>query len=58
MRPSTLPKLSAYVCCLGTEVGLYLDDIVLHGDPATPPSKGGGVPPQFSAHVYCGQTAG
>jgi len=23
-----------------------------------PPQKGGGAPPQFSAHVYCGQTAG
>jgi len=27
------------------------------GDPA-PPKKGGGDPPQFSAHVCCGQTAG
>jgi len=23
-----------------------------------PLQKGGGAPPQFSAHVYCGQTAG
>ena len=23
-----------------------------------PPQKGGGDPPQFSAYVYCGQTAG
>jgi len=35
---------------LGTEVGLGPGDIVLDGDPAPPP--------QFSAHVYCGQTAG
>jgi len=28
--------------------------------PSSPPSKGGGAqpPPQYSAHVYCGQTAG
>ena len=25
--------------------------------PAPPPQKGGGAPTQFSAHVYCGQTA-
>jgi len=30
---------------------------VLDGDPALPPQKGGGAP-KFSAHVYCGQTAG
>ena len=30
---------------------------VLDGDPAPPSQKGGGAP-QFSAHVYCGQTAG
>ena len=28
-----------------------------HGGKPTSP-KGGGAPPQFSAHVYCGQTAG
>ena len=34
-------------------------DLVLDGDPApgSPPQKGGGAP-KFSAHVYCGQTAG
>ena len=37
------------------EVGLGPDDIVLDGDPA-PPQKAHS--PQFSAHVYCGQTAG
>jgi len=34
------------------------DDFVLHGDPAPPPEKWSGAPPQFSAHVHCGQTAG
>jgi len=39
-------------------VGLSPDDFVLDGDPA-PPQKGGGTPTlQFSAHFYCGQTAG
>jgi len=42
---------------LGMEVGLGPGDFVLDGDPAPPPQKGGG-PPKFSAHVYCGQTAG
>jgi len=43
---------------LGTEVGLGPGDIVLDVDPA-PPRKGAQQPlPQFSAHVYCGQTAG
>ena len=41
---------------LGVEVGLCPGHIVLDGDPA-PPEKGHS-PPQFSAHVYCGQTAG
>jgi len=39
---------------LGMEVGLGPGDFVLDGDPA-PPKKGHS--PQFSAHVYCGQTA-
>ena len=38
------------------EVGLSSGDFVLDGDPA-PPQKGS-VAAQFSAHVYCGQTAG
>jgi len=37
-------------------IGLRPGDSVLDGDPAPPPQKGGA--PQFSAHVYCGQTAG
>ena len=40
---------------LGWQVGLGPGHIVLDGDPA-PPRKGHS--PQFSAHVYCGQTAG
>jgi len=39
---------------LGIEVGLSPGDFVLGGDPA-PCQKGG---PKFSAHVYCGKTAG
>jgi len=36
------------------EVGLGSGDIVLDG---TEPLQKGHSPPQFSAHVYCGQTA-
>jgi len=42
---------------LGMQVGLVAGHIVLDGDPAPPPPKGGGAP-QFSAHVSCGQMAG
>ena len=38
------------------EVGLGPGHIVLDGDPAPPPRKRG-PSPQFSAQVYCGQTA-
>ena len=41
---------------LRTEVGLGPCHIVLDGDPA--PCSPKGYSPQFSAHVYCGQTAG
>jgi len=41
---------------LGMQVGLGRGHIVLDGDPALSPKRGGA--PQFSAHVYCGQTAG
>jgi len=40
---------------LGTDVGLGPGDIVLDGDPAPPEKK---AQPQFSVHLYCGQTAG
>jgi len=40
---------------LGMEVGLGPGHIVLDGDLA--PSPKGAQPPQFSAHVSCGQTA-
>jgi len=42
---------------LGTEVGLGPGHTVQDGDPAPLPKKGA-EPPQFSAHFYCGQTAG
>jgi len=41
---------------LGIQVGIGPGHIVLGGDPAPPPPKGHS--PQFSAHIYCGQTAG
>jgi len=43
---------------LGTEVGLGPYQILLDGDPALLPKRGGGrrKNPQFSAHVNCGQT--
>ena len=42
---------------LGMELGLGPGDFVLNGDPASLPKRGA-EPPQFSAHVYCGQTVG
>jgi len=43
----------------GIEVGLGPGDFVLDEDPAPPSLKRGrSPPPQFLAHVYCGQTAG
>jgi len=42
---------------LGMEVGLGPCDFVLDGDPGAPTKKGAEPPPQFSAHVHCGQTA-
>jgi len=42
---------------LGMEVGLGPGDFVFDGDPATPRKKGT-PPPNFLAHVCCGQTAG
>jgi len=43
---------------LGMEEGLGPGDFVLDGDPAPLFKKGAEPPPQFSAHVHCGQTAG
>jgi len=40
---------------LDTEVGLGPGHIVLDGDPADPPRREHS---HFSAHVYCGETAG
>jgi len=42
---------------LGMQVGQRSGHIVLDGDPAPPPQRGT-ASPQFSAHVYCGQTTG
>jgi len=39
----------------GTKVSIGPGHVVLGGDPAPPPRKGA-QPPQFSAHIYCGQT--
>ena len=43
---------------LGTEVGLGPGDIMSDGHPAPPTERGTAAPAHFSAHVYCGQTAG
>jgi len=40
------------------EVGLGPGNFVLDGEPAPFSQKGGGARPNFSAHVYCGKTAG
>jgi len=40
---------------LGTEIGHDPSDIVLQGDPTSPPKKG--TEPPFLAHAYCSQTA-
>jgi len=65
------PKFSAHFYCgqtagwikmpLGMKVGLGLGHVVLDGDAASGPSSRSPKrrqSPQFSAHVYCGQTAG
>jgi len=43
---------------LSMEVGLSPGDFVLDGDLAPLPKKTAEPPPQFVAHVCCGQTAG
>ena len=50
-----LPPLKGHKMLLGMELGLGSGEFVLDGDPAPLSPKGG---PKFSAHVYCGQTAG
>ena len=68
-KGSRAPKVLAHICCgqiaagvkmpLGMEVGLGPGVFVLNGDPAPPPKRGIPTPPNFfSAHVYCGYTAG
>jgi len=42
----------------GVEVSFYPGNFVLDGDPAPLSKKGVEPPPQFLAHVYCGQTTG
>jgi len=42
---------------LGMKVGLDPGHIVLNGDPAPLQKRGAQLPPEFSVHVYCGQTA-
>ena len=46
--------------CLYVSLRRWAGCTVLYGDPAPLPKKGvePPSPPQFSAHVYCGQTAG
>ena len=43
---------------LGMEVGLGPGHIVLDGNLLPFPKRGHSPPPPFSAHVFCGQTAG
>jgi len=43
---------------LGIELGLGPGDGVRWGPRSSLPKKGAEPPPQFSAHVHCGQTAG
>ena len=66
-KRDTGPQISAHVCCdqtagwiqmlLGMKVGLGPGHIVVHGT-HPPPKKMAGAqpPPQFLAHIYCGQT--
>jgi len=42
---------------LGMQVGVSPGDFVLDGELGTHPLPKKGRSPQFSAHVYCGQTA-
>jgi len=68
-RGTAPPPIFAYICCgqmarfikmpLCRKVCLDPSDIVLDGNPASPPRKKWTQRrPKFSAHVNCGQTAG
>jgi len=57
-RPMCCGQLGQWIKMpLGRKVGLGPSDIVLDGDPASPPQKGGRAS-KFSAHVCCSQMAG
>jgi len=56
--PNGWMDVAGLASLLGIEVSLSPGDFVLDGDPALLPQKGAEPPPQFSAHFYCGQTAG
>jgi len=43
---------------LGMELGIGPGDFVLDGTPFPLPRRGAEPPTKFSAHFYCGQTAG
>ena len=54
---SIVAKMAEWIkMALGTKVGLGPGHIVLDGDQLPSPKRGHS--PQFSAHFYCGQTAG
>jgi len=63
-KPVTISVIAYLACCkmpLGMEVGLSPGDFGLDGDQALPLPKGRrrpGAEPEFSAHGYCGRTAG
>ena len=57
-RPMSIVEMAGWIKMpLGMEVSLGPGLIALDGDPAPSPPKRGHSP-QFSAHIYCGQTAG
>jgi len=66
LKGAQLPPFSAHVCCakrldeLSIEVCLGPGDFVslCYMRTQLPSQKGGTTPHQFSARVYCGQTAG
>ena len=55
----TAPKrLDASQCHLVWRYRPQPRGLFVRRGPSHPSPKGGGAPPQFSAHTYCGQTAG